>query len=138
MVQTNAETLRRSLEKGIRDMLRATAPELTFAKLEAVSAARELGLMEQIELNHPSKIEFEEIPVTIPDPKDSTRIIETSVRREKRVMMSDEEVVEHRRKEALEMALELLQADPERAKLFLDEMKGIQVPKATKQKKGGK
>ncbi len=106
--------LRKQLESNLKA---STAGQgVVWEKCEVTSAAKEMGLLDQIEINHPSREVWNTINVSIPDPKDKQQLIEMQVQHKSRVLMTDAEVLAFYQEEAVRRVLTACESDPEVAK----------------------
>lgn len=112
------------LRKKLEDEMRATGKQLgvEFSRLELTSAAREIGLLTQIELNYPSQEVEEWVDVSYPDPANPLQMIQDRVRRVKRVMMTEAEAIAFHNKLAEERVIAQYANDPEGLKKFLGQL----------------
>lgn len=107
-----------NLKKQLEDSLKASThgQGVVWSSCVLSSAANEMGLLDQIELNHPSKEVRKMINVSIPDPKDKQQLIETQVEHVSRVLMTDAEAIQYYEDEAVKRVLEACESNPEVAK----------------------
>ncbi len=108
--------IRQKLESELRKSGKANG--VKFVQLEAGSAARELGLLEQIEINHPSKEVFEELTVGHPNPENQNNMMSAKVKRSFRVFMDDDEIQEHSAQVAQQNLLDYYAANPDKFSEF--------------------
>lgn len=122
--------IRSKLEADLRAQARTIGVD--FTRLELASAANELGLLEMIELNHPSKEVVEVMTVAYPNPKNNGEIIEGTVERKTRVLMTDEEVSAYYDQLAIDRLLEKYADDPAGLAAVLGKTRKQASPRKTK------
>jgi len=72
-----------------------------------------MGLLEQIEINYPSKEVVEEIAISYPDPENPTRFRSEVVTKKSRVLMTDTEAEAYRAEMAVSLLLDKFKDDPD-------------------------
>lgn len=132
------QEIRSQIEGDLKKSL--TGMGISWSRLEMLSAAKEIALLDQIEINHPSKEVKQTIVVEYPNPNKIGEFIRSEVEHTSRVVMTDEEVMEHHKKQDEERALALYQNDPDRfyallAKVQKEQAKAAKKPAARKPKK---
>ncbi len=100
--------IKQDLETTLRAQGRAQG--VVFDQLSLGSAEAEISLLEQIELNYPSKTVTETIPVTYADPFQAGVMRQGTVTRTYQAMMNDAEVIEYRAKQAAKLLSEYYEA----------------------------
>lgn len=123
-------------EKQFLDDIRAKARGVEITQLSLQSVVKEMGLLQMIEVNHPSKLVKAKIPIQMQNPANKDNMIDMEVDYEYRVMMSEEEAIEHAKENTLKMAQELLEKNPELMSQFIEKVTAKS--KSKRSKKGGK
>ncbi len=117
--------MNQGIQKELQEYLKETGKlnGVSFSKCELTSAAREMGILDQIEINYPSKIQKQIIPVEIPNPRNRDNFKNVKVKHESRVLMTTEEAIEHHNKIHEDAVIERLSKDESLLEAFIERLR---------------